>query len=568
MANISINVFDETSAGSAATNNEVVFIPGYSSLSSAYAISNSQIPLTVDDLPADLFAGVMVGGNPIIAPLNVVNYNTQQWFSREQDTDPFVEQVGMPEFQEDIPILCSTLTEFKSIFGTLPYRFTANIPYIMNRPINDQSSPNVLDVSIDAEGNATIGGVKYTGVYKAEDGYYYGIAQESKEDVPTKINVMWPQPGFSEYAFVNGTNFITQNSYDISHIMACELLNRGMQVVYVAMSNRAETDIGDLKFNIYSPIADMNTIYNSIMQYFSVDSVLYDKNDYNVKYLTTGGYPVFEYNNNQIALNMIQLAETRRDCIALIDHTNYYARVLTGTNSVYGQLFNENSGGALEENGQWGAIYTPYATYTNMASNTEVGATYILPASYGFLACVAKSIQNSNPSWFAVAGVNRGQVPYIQSLYTKDRLSLNIADSYQLRDSAASLNAITNVNPYGLSIWGNHTLKNNAKAGNLTATSFVNIMQLVCEVSKQAYITCKRCMFEQNSDLLWIEFQAQLTPLLDQMISGQGLSSYKILKGETDEKAKLVANIILTPYYSLEDIEVNIRLQDDEVTVS
>lgn len=568
MANITINVFDETSAGSAATNNEVVFIPGFSSLSSAYAISISEIPLTVEDLPVDLFTGVMVGGNPIIAPLNVVNYNTQQWFSREQDTDPFVEQVGMPEFQEDIPILCSTLTEFKSIFGTLPYRFTANIPYIMNRPINDQSSPKVLDVSIDTEGNATIGGVQYTEVYKAEDGYYYGIEKESEEDAPTKIDVMWPQPGFSEYAFVNGTNFITQNSFDISHIMACELLNRGMQVVYVAMSYRAETKIGDLKFNIYSPITDMNTIYNSITQYFTVDSVLYDKNDYNVKYLTTGGYPVFEYNSNQIASNMIQLAETRRDCIALIDHTNYYARALTGTSSVYGQLFNENNGGTLEENGQWGAIYTPYATYTNMASNTEVGATYVLPASYGFLACVARSIQNSNPSWFAVAGVNRGQVPYIQSLYTKDRLSLNIADSYQLRDSAASLNAITNVNPYGLSIWGNHTLKNNAKAGNLTATSFVNIMQLVCEVSKQAYITCKRCMFEQNSDLLWIEFQAQLTPLLDQMISGQGLSSYKILKGETDEKAKLVANIILTPYYSLEDIEVNIRLQDDEVTVS
>ena len=91
MANISINVFDETSAGSAATNNEVVFIPGYSSLSSAYAISNSQIPLTVDDLPADLF-----NVPNITAPLNVVNYNTQQWFSREQITDPFVEQVGMP----------------------------------------------------------------------------------------------------------------------------------------------------------------------------------------------------------------------------------------------------------------------------------------------------------------------------------------------------------------------------------------------------------------------------------------------------------------------------------------
>ena len=96
---------------------------------------------------------------------------------------------------------------------------------------------------------------------------------------------------------------------------------------------------------------------------------------------------------------------------------------------------------------------------------------------------------------------------------------------------------------------------------------FLNIRNLVSDVKKQVYVTAKKYMFEQNTDILWVNFKAGITPLLDRMQSGQGLSGYKIIKGTTDEKAKVVATIKLYPYYAVEEFEITVIISDEEVTV-
>jgi hypothetical protein len=59
-----------------------------------------------------------------------------------------------------------------------------------------------------------------------------------------------------------------------------------------------------------------------------------------------------------------------------------------------------------------------------------------------------------------------------------------------------------------------------------------------------------------------------VTPTLDQMQSGAGISGYKILKGTTTEKAKLVATVKLYPLYALEEFDITVELVDQEVSVS
>jgi phage tail sheath protein FI len=193
-----------------------------------------------------------------------------------------------------------------------------------------------------------------------------------------------------------------------------------------------------------------------------------------------------------------------------------------------------------------------------------VPSLQIMPASYGYLSAMAKSIRN-NPSWLAVAGVARGLVPYIGDLNTSRRLTNTIANSYQPRDDT-SINAITNIRPYGLTIWGNRTLKHNI--GNLTATSFLNTRNLISEVKKIAYITAKSLIFEQNTDVLWINFRAGITPLLDRMLSGQGLTNYKIIRKATTERAKVVAEIRLSPIDAVEDFDITVVITDDNISVS
>lgn len=499
MAEILIKEVDNTTTGTSASTTEIVFIPGFSITSSQYQIFTS--PIDFDSLNLQSITQT--------SPQYVINYSTRQLGEKQEQTDSpgtfkyteitYVE----PTFKENTPILCNSLSEFRSIFGDTAYVFPQDIQYTQSININDE---------------------------------------------PTEI-------GFDVSAYNEGDTFIKAGDLDKSYIMASELLNQGMSVVYYAMGFRDDQGL------LQNPT--LQTIYANISDLMEE---VQDKGEYDFKYFTTGGYPIFEYNDNSLVYSALELAgNLRGDCIALIDHTNKYDRSLSTVVDVdSGSSVYVNLQSLTSEYLEYGAMYTPYAFYVCTTLPSEQ-SQQILPASFGYLRCLAKSVKN-NPDWYAISGVSRGLVPNIVSLYTMQRLTNKIADDYQPRDKGISLNAITNIKPYGLTIWGNRTLKQNID--NLVATSFVNIRNLVSDVKKTVYKACKKCMFEQNSDLLWLEFMSMISPLLDQMVSGQGLKSYKILQEETDEKAKLVAKIILVPIYALESIEVTIVLQDDDVTVS
>ena len=187
-----------------------------------------------------------------------------------------------------------------------------------------------------------------------------------------------------------------------------------------------------------------------------------------------------------------------------------------------------------------------------------------LPGSFGYLVSLAVSVQN-NPNWYAVAGVTRGLVPNIISL--SQNLTNAIADSYTPRDTIA-INPITNIRPYGLTIWGNRTLKNNALAGDLTATSFLNVRNLVCDVKRTVFVASKRMTFEQNNDILWINFKSLITPTLEQMVQGNGLTGYQLIRQRTTKKATLKAKIVLYCVEAVEDFDITISLTDSETTIS
>ena len=90
---------------------------------------------------------------------------------------------------------------------------------------------------------------------------------------------------------------------------------------------------------------------------------------------------------------------------------------------------------------------------------------------------------------------------------------------------------------------------------------------MVSDVKKTVYKAAQRLMFEQNNDILWINFKALITPLLDSMVSGYGLSGYKVIKNPTNDKTRLSAIIKLYPVYAVESFEVTVILSDEEVSV-
>lgn len=273
-----------------------------------------------------------------------------------------------------------------------------------------------------------------------------------------------------------------------------------------------------------------------------------------LKFITTGAYPSFETTTNLDA-KLLEVASARGDCVALIDHIPDSKRELTGTGSVI-----EAVEAKAYTNPEYGAMFTPAGIYAN-----QITQNVIMVASFGYVIAYAVSVQN-NPTWLAAAGAQRGKVSNLVKELAKGKLTDAVIDVYQARNSKASINPITEIKPYGELVWGNRTLKNNQAESGLTAQSFLNIRSLLCDLKKVIYTTCKGLTFEQNSDILWINFKAGIVPLLDQMVNGNGLRDYEIKRKKSDVKGQLKATIRLYAIEAVEDFDITIELSDAEVT--
>ena len=274
---------------------------------------------------------------------------------------------------------------------------------------------------------------------------------------------------------------------------------------------------------------------------------LNDKALYDIRFLTTGGYPT------AIDASMITCAEKRGDCIALVDHTQGVKDVQTIRS--YLQPFNSSKA----------AAFTPWFT-----SNVEEFGRELIPPSFGYLFAYARSIQN-NPDWYAVAGTFRGSIPELKEVQ-KDYSTAEVemlqgrAPTKEVEldgegdNTGIAINPIAYIRGFGYLIWGNRTLVINE--GYTKATSFLNVRNLCSDIVKTCYAAAKRYTFEQNSNTLWLNFKHQIQPLLDRMVSGNGIASYTFEQLPTSAKARLKARITITPIEGVEDFELELYLED------
>lgn len=365
---------------------------------------------------------------------------------------------------------------------------------------------------------------------------------------------------------------------DMSYVYAKELLSLGLSVLYESLNSKNDT--GD---DIVTPSEEvMFTFLKSNTTDGKSLLKLKERGEYQFKYLTTGAYGNFNSSDTDhtIAKNMVDVASNengRGDCIVLIDHEKTDDITLDKNSTPYSKIITWAKG--LTEGADSCAAFTPWVnvfptTYVTLDEDKKpVAAT--MPPSFAYLSALAVSLR-TNASWIAVAGVTRGQIPNLSSsnpLHLKKILTNSIAESLQNRGDEAdsvgvSINAITNIKPFGYRIWGNRTLKDNQDTNGLTATSFLNVKTLVCDVKKIVWDACRKYMFEQNNDVLWLNFKSYIEPTLDRMKTGAGLSGYKIIQNPVTDKAKLSATIKLYPIYAVEDFEVTVQMLDDEISVS
>lgn len=530
----------------------------------------------------------------------------------------------------DTPVLCNTLSEFYSIFGSKPYKFKTPQGY---PEVKEGSSPNEKTYKFstaaiptrslcqvgDSEGSFIIAaellsknlpvlfervtsGKVARASYKDSNWGTFTAKDIYSGRVGTLISVMIKSVNTDEKHYQLTIKLAASNELGVSEkvesfdFVLDETKANSSKIYYKYIAS----DIIDIEWKVngtpsgfesvktlslpsgvnYETTDEFNVtdIYKAFMNSCEVENsklyTLMDKGEYQIKFLTLGAYPSFEFGLDKTGTgsietynifdNLIETAAKRGDCIALVDHTNNSTRTLqTTAGSVYSSLsaYVKNSltitrkGGDSEDGYTYGAMFTPYATYRLSTQNNE---QYILPASFGYLSAFAASTQ-TNPNWYAVAGVSRGVPSGLIGL--SQNITNAIADLYQPRNNVA-INCITNIKPYGYTIWGNRTLKNNSADGDLKALSFLNIRVLTCDLKKTLYQACKRYTFENNTDIMWLNFKSQIEPTLAKMLSGNGIASYQIIKVATTKKATIEAIIRLVPIEPVEDWFITIELTD------
>lgn len=302
--------------------------------------------------------------------------------------------------------------------------------------------------------------------------------------------------------------------------------------------------------------------------YTNAKAFITDRNQYDVKFLLVKENATGDGKTKGTAdLNTaLEIAEARRDCAVVFGKTQAAyeegdATKLTNTLTTQDDTFLD---GETKSRGKY--CIPVFGDLTVDGKDFDDGVAYIL----AFLS----SRNKFGAEWLAVAGARRGAIP-VDGLKAADIKESEI-DDMQPREADAegtlSVNPICNVTPWGVRIWGNRTalplqpIKGTTKYG-LVASNFANIRVLICDIKKALYKAARGQQFEQNTDVLWVNFTSEVNQLLEQMVQSYGIAGYKWIRTETKERAKLTAILRIVPIEPVEDFDLTIELADSlEVT--
>lgn len=323
---------------------------------------------------------------------------------------------------------------------------------------------------------------------------------------------------------------------DLSHVLALELLKLGMSVLYEVPTTTLATAIAVETVEAMETALAVEGFWTRLK----------DRGLYDIRFITSGAYA--KEDTEGAIKHMLSVALERGDAVALIDHASTLtakADVVTHFNAV-----------GLLSGAKHGAGFTPWIYVNNK----------LVPGSFGYLLAFAQSVQ-ANASWLAVAGASRGRIPGLTAPFVSIKYGEIEADALQTREkNKISVNPICNINPYGFILWGNRTLQPiglaTTQQEDLVASNFLNIRHLVSSIKKTLFVVSRGLTFEQNNDILWVNFKAGIAPLLDQMLRSNGIADYKLIRKKADKKATLKAIIRIVPIEAVEDFDLTIEISD------
>ena len=266
--------------------------------------------------------------------------------------------------------------------------------------------------------------------------------------------------------------------------------------------------------------------------------------------------------NQDITNRMIDVAESRKDVLTIIDIENdYLPRAERDTSdteiSTLGDVTEAIQTLKLRNlNSSYACAFYPWVQISDNLNSSQL---VWVPPSVAALGAFGRS-QAQSELWFAPAGFNRGGLGNLggargpKVIQARQRLDSSERDSlYEV-----NINPIATFPSEGVVIFGQKTLQADA-----SALDRINVRRLVLYLKEKVSEISRNLLFDQNVSSTWNRFKAQVNPVLSDTRAKFGLTDYKLVLDDTTTTADLVdrnimyAKIYIKPARAIEYIVVD-----------
>lgn len=260
--------------------------------------------------------------------------------------------------------------------------------------------------------------------------------------------------------------------------------------------------------------------------------------------------------------HMINTAEARGDCLAIIDLANAYTPKTESTATA------ENRGANISTaisnmrnrglNSSYGACYFPWV----QISDPQTAQRVWVPPSVVALGAMSYG-QKTQELWFAPAGFTRGGLSEgrggLPVIAVSERLTSSERDD--LYD--ANINPVAQFPAEGIVIFGQKTLQVTE-----SALDRINVRRLMIYVKREISRMAATLLFDQNVQATWDRFTGRVNPFLAGIKARLGLMDFKVVLDNTTTTPDLIdrnimyAKIFLKPAKAVEFIAIDFVITD------
>jgi len=340
-------------------------------------------------------------------------------------------------------------------------------------------------------------------------------------------------PNSSAYVFVGAVNSPTPQYFDNNGAAKSAFFSSipaiGSGSFQGGEGTNINTNNSPVKFN--ENITDTNIQGLIAAEYTQSLNLLSNTDAYSFNAITAPGLINSLSAHSSVVSKMVALAQSRTDCIAIVDLVPYNSTV----NTVVTQASAFDSSYA--------------ATYWPWLQSIDANAQYVWSPASVFIPGVYAFTDASSDPWFAPAGLIRGALGNVVKAERK-LTSGNRDNLYE-----ANVNPIATFPGSGVVVFGQKTLQKKA-----SALDRVNVRRLLISLKSYIVQVSDNLVFEQNSISTRNSFLSQVNPYLESVQQRQGLYAFKVVMDATNntpdviDRNELVGQIYLQPTKTAEFI--------------